>query len=144
MYELTLYFPEYENNELPEREYMWNVLNTLKNEESQHLIKEARKNWSVAKPSNKDDLVEITPEYLKEILETDSQKVNFYFNNTNDNIVHRGLTPFLLRKSTNLKKKVKNQNKFSTEFPAINKKNDDSDINEDEKLDKDIHHIETI
>ena len=72
--DLAQYFPNYREKELPEREYMWNVIFTLRREASSHLIREARRNRSINNPDNKEDLVEIVPEFLKEIKEIQPQK----------------------------------------------------------------------
>ena len=85
MEDLLEYFPNYSKNELPNRDYLWSVLATLRGEATEHLIKQAIEHRSISTDVNKDELVEISPQILKEIKSVSAQKskkeifiINFY------------------------------------------------------------------
>ena len=59
--ELNAYFPDYRDNELPEREFMWGVISTIIPEETIKLISDARISRGVKKEENQDELVEVDP-----------------------------------------------------------------------------------
>ena len=64
------YFPDIGDNHVPDRAFMWTVLGTLKYEACQQLLKDARKARSLETEENKDDLIEIHPEFLERLLAT--------------------------------------------------------------------------
>ena len=68
MTELMLYFPDLEANELPDRDFMWSVLATLREDEVKKLISEARKNRDSGNEEDKQELIEIHPEFLSALL----------------------------------------------------------------------------
>lgn len=69
------YFPDLKEKELPDREFMWNVLNTLKPVTTQTLINDSLKNRGLDNEENQEDMVEIAPEYLEKLMKIASQKV---------------------------------------------------------------------
>ena len=50
------YFPDLKDNEIPDRQYMWKILNTLKPFATKELISNAQKNQSIENEDNIDDL----------------------------------------------------------------------------------------
>ena len=75
MYCVILYLKD---NEVPDRQYMWNILNTLKPFNTKELISNAQKNRSIDNEDNIDDLIEIAPEYLRTLKNMTMIKVIFY------------------------------------------------------------------
>ena len=67
--ELTIYFPTFKDKELPDRSFLWGVLGTLKRDACEQLLAEARAHRGKSSEENKDELIEIHPEFLKKILE---------------------------------------------------------------------------
>ena len=65
--EISEYFPDLKEGELPDRNYMWNVLNTLKPNSTKSIIKAALKNRSIENEGDSDNMIEIAPEYLEKI-----------------------------------------------------------------------------
>ena len=68
MPELMLYFPDLEANELPDSDFMWSVLATLREDEIKKLISEVRKNSDLGNEENKQVLIEIHPKFLSALL----------------------------------------------------------------------------
>ena len=80
--ELNAYFLDYRDNELPEREFIWGVISTIRPEETTKLVSDARKSRGVKKEENQDELVEVDPLLFKEIQSVVMQKgipIYFYF-----------------------------------------------------------------
>ena len=75
--ELSLYFPNYRGNKLPDREFLWNILFILRPNETSQLIIEARGNRSVEKAASSDDLVEIVPDFYELLKKLKPQKSKF-------------------------------------------------------------------
>ena len=65
--ELIKYFPDYADNQLPDRGYMFAILATLKSEVIRSIIKNARKNRAVQNENNEEELVYITKSMYEEI-----------------------------------------------------------------------------
>ena len=72
--ELNEYFPDYPKGELPEREFMWIVLYTLRPDATKFLIKEARDHRSVSSEQNSENLIEIAPQFLAELKHISTKK----------------------------------------------------------------------
>ena len=62
--ELLLYFPDFEDNELLDRAYLWGVLGALREDGWKQLINQARKARIAAEEEDKEDLIEIHPDIL--------------------------------------------------------------------------------
>ena len=75
--ELSLYFPNYRGNKLSDREFLWNILFTLRPNETSQLIIEARGNRSVEKAASSDDLVEIASDFYELLKKLKPQKSKF-------------------------------------------------------------------
>ena len=73
--EISEYFPDLKEGELPDRNYMWNVLNTLKPNSTKSIVKAALKNKSIENEGDSDNMIEIAPEYLEKLLSIGIQKV---------------------------------------------------------------------
>ena len=66
--DLLSYFPDLEVNELPDRDFMWSILTTLREEGVKKLIADARKNRDVSNEENKQELIEIHPDFLNALI----------------------------------------------------------------------------
>ena len=62
------YFPNLEDNELPDRNFMWTILSTLREDEVKKLVKDARKNRDVGNKEDKQEIIAIQPEFLSTLL----------------------------------------------------------------------------
>ena len=69
------------DNEVPDRQFMWNVLDTLRPFTTEELISKAQKNRSVDNEDNIDDLIEIAPEFLRKLKNMTMIKVREVKNN---------------------------------------------------------------
>ena len=76
--DLSWYFPDFREGQLPEREYLWNVLYTLKPNETGQLIKDAREKRNVSSSAPSENLVEIAPDLLQKLKELKPQKRILY------------------------------------------------------------------
>ena len=74
MEEYTVYFPDFAENQLPERDYLIAVISSLNQEATQTIVDEARKIRSVAQEGDSDELVAISSELLEEISGIKQQK----------------------------------------------------------------------
>jgi hypothetical protein len=74
--ELMLYFPDYEEDEFPERDFLYTVISTLQPDVTKKLIQEAREKRSVHKTEDEEELVELDSEIKKEIFGVMAQKSN--------------------------------------------------------------------
>ena len=66
--DLMKYFPEFGENELQDRSFMWGVLFTLRRDEWVKLVDEARKRRCQEEKENKDKLIEIDQDYLNNLM----------------------------------------------------------------------------
>ena len=71
--ELTKYSPDYADNQLPDRKYMFSIIATLKSERIRSIIKNARKSRVVQNENNEEELVYITKSMYEEINEVLTQ-----------------------------------------------------------------------
>ena len=62
------YFPDLNQNELPDRSFLWTILGTLRTNECKQLLEDARKKRSNKTEENKDELIEIAPDFLNKII----------------------------------------------------------------------------
>ena len=77
--DLLEYFQEIEDEELPDHSFMWGVIGILRREAWQKMLKDARKARSLGIDEPKDNLVEIHPQILEELLAVPLQsKSNSY------------------------------------------------------------------
>lgn len=66
--DLVKYFPDAEAGKAPDRSFMWGVLGTLRRDACKALLEDARKNRGKAATEDKNQLIEIDPEFLSKIL----------------------------------------------------------------------------
>ena len=66
--DINQYFLDFRESELPDRQFMWDVLNTVRPRTTQRLIENAIQNRGVDNEEDKDDLIEIAPEYLNKLM----------------------------------------------------------------------------
>ena len=71
--ELSVYFPDYGDHTLPERDYLWTIICSVKPKEAKQLIQDARAKRGVNKKENQ-ELVKITDKMKEEIFNVVSQK----------------------------------------------------------------------
>ena len=67
-------FHDYQNNELPERDFMWGFVSTLRPEDIKHLVDEERNSRSLTNKIYNDELIEMTPEFLAALKEIAHKK----------------------------------------------------------------------
>ena len=65
--ELLKFFPDFNENELLEKDHFYGILTTLYEDEVKQLIANARKARAQVKPESREELVEFDPSILKEI-----------------------------------------------------------------------------
>ena len=66
--DLMKYFQEFDENELPDRSFMWGMLFTLRRDEWVKLVDEARKRRCQEEKENKDEFIEIDQDYLNKLM----------------------------------------------------------------------------
>ena len=64
--ELKVYFPDLDVHQLPNREYMYSILSTLRNYKVKSMILNVRKNRSIDSKEKENDLVFISNEIYEE------------------------------------------------------------------------------
>ena len=70
-----IHFPDYLKDQLPEREFVFAIISTVRPGQLKQLIDAARSQRSVDKVDEKDDAIEITAEIKEAIMQVISQKV---------------------------------------------------------------------
>ena len=101
--ELVMYFPDYEQKQIPDRKLMYSIIGTLRYDELKSMIVGARKNRALKEEKSTDDFVYIQNELYKEIYDVmvHKSKLNIY----RTSIASNGKTAFLVKKSSKLTKK---------------------------------------
>ena len=66
--DLLTYFPDLEEDEVPDRSFMWTILCTLKEETCKTLIDEAREKRSKKSENDNGELVEIHQDFIDQLL----------------------------------------------------------------------------
>ena len=80
--ELSQYFPNLNDGELPEKDYTWTIISTVNPEATSKFIQDAKKYRGSQDLIGQDQLVEFDPALFKEIEEVAAQKgitTNFYY-----------------------------------------------------------------
>ena len=75
--DLNAYFPDLEENEYPEREYLWTIVSTLRSENTKELIKTARNKSTIKERADQNNLIQIDPSIYQEISAIAAQKRRF-------------------------------------------------------------------
>ena len=80
--EICAYFPDFENAEMPDRQFFWSIIVSVRQDATKRMIKVEREKRISGEEEDKDNLVEVHPEILNEISECAAQKRKYYsFNN---------------------------------------------------------------
>ena len=66
--DLLSYYPDLEVNELTDKDFMWSILTTLREEGVKKLIADERKNRDVGNEEDKQELIEIHPDFLNALI----------------------------------------------------------------------------
>ena len=80
--ELSQYFPDYTQKQLPERDYLFAIVSTLKSEELEDLVLEAQKKRSIYEAPEMGDFVEISTTFKEEIDRVLSKKSKCFLSQT--------------------------------------------------------------
>ena len=72
--DLAAYFHDYQNNELPERDFMWGFIFTLRPEDAERLVDEARNSSSLTNNIDNDELIKMAQEFLAALKEITHKK----------------------------------------------------------------------
>ena len=99
--DLLQYFPTYKPGQMTDREYMFLILTTLRNEENNTMIQNSRKNRSAITSNDDKELVYINTQLYNEIKGVSTQKCTL-FNLSNSYLVTKGRAAHLLKRSTKL------------------------------------------
>ena len=75
--DLNACFVDLEENEYPEREYLWTIVSTLRSENTKELIKTARNKRTTKELADQNSLIQIDPSIYQEILAIAAQKCKF-------------------------------------------------------------------
>ena len=70
---LSVYFPDYDEGALPERDYLWTIISSIMPDETKELIQSARKKRGVSKEDSQ-QLVKLTTDMKEEIFGVFRQK----------------------------------------------------------------------
>ena len=65
---LMIYFPDYTESQLPDREFMFAIISTVYPKSLRELVEKAREKRSLKEDADKDELIEIDPEVLNRIM----------------------------------------------------------------------------
>ena len=65
--DLLQYFPDFPENMVPDREYLFTIISTLRGDELKKLIKKSRDSRSLQNEDNQDKMIEITKDIKDEI-----------------------------------------------------------------------------
>ena len=77
---INIYFPDYTDDELPERDYLIAIISTVNTEATQEIIAEAREQRWIQTQDNLDNLVKITTEFKEEIRQINPQRSKYRLN----------------------------------------------------------------
>ena len=72
--DLNAFFTDLEENEYPEREYLWTIVSTLSSENTKELIKTARNKRTTKERADQNSLIQIDPSIYQEISAIAAQK----------------------------------------------------------------------
>ena len=75
--DLNACFVDLEENDYPEREYLWTIVSTLRSENTKELIKTARNKRTTKELADQNSLIQIDPSIYQEILAIAAQKRRF-------------------------------------------------------------------
>ena len=127
--DLSIYFPDYKPNQLPERRFMFSILATFRQNELSSMIKNARDNRAIQKPENDNRLVHIEKKFYNEIQGIMTRKCKTL--QLLKYLVTKGRASHLLRRSANLQAVRKPAKEFELAFDDLHK-NKEEEKNNDE------------
>ena len=132
--ELMQYFPHYNGKSFPERQYMWDILYTLKSHIVADFIKDARRNRGLEKNDDHDQIIKIASHFWDEISTLVMVNGRILLTLSYWSIDSRGRIPYLLKKITKPRKKRENSKHYMANYPGFvymqreeEKGNDDGD-----------------
>ena len=121
--DLIIYFPDYKANQKSERKYMFQLLATLRYEEINRMLTNARKNRELQKESDNKEFIFIQSNMLKEIGSVMARKyetANYYLI-----IVTKGNAAFLLMRSAKLLTSRKPAKEYPLSFDHLQKEDEE-------------------
>ena len=138
--EIMEYFPEYEDNQLPERTFMFTILCTLKGDTMKNTIKTARTNRSANLIEDEMNLISINSILKDELFSLPILKsihlhrILFIFLISHKkfgfsfvNLATKGKANYLLKKGSILKKNRKEPRKFEINVSAFEENKDEEE-----------------
>lgn len=131
--DLAAYFPDLDENKLPERNFMIGILSTLRNKEMRELIKESRKNRSVSNNPDQNELIEMTPLTRDEIMGVFPQKSKLMWIIIPTFIATSGRSHFLLKKGAKLHRNKGVRKKYKADLDKLFKKKDGNNEEEEKE-----------
>ena len=72
---LVQYFPTFQPNQLPDRDFMFSILSTLRYDDLHKMVQNARKHRSIKSPEADDDLIHVWKNLYEEINGVFTQKL---------------------------------------------------------------------
>ena len=91
-----------------QKEYLRTIVSTLRSENTKELIKTLRNKRITKERADQNNLIQIDPSIYQEISTIDAKSVGLNDVVLNKNcIAHKGKVPFLLKKSSALKRNIK-------------------------------------
>ena len=127
--DLIIYFPDYKANQKPERKYMFQLLATLRYEEINRMLTNARKNRALQEEADNNEFVFVQSDMLKEIESVITQKcktANYYLI-----IVTKGNAAFLLKRSAKLITSRKPAKEYPLSFDHLQKEDEEEKKKDD-------------
>ena len=76
--EYNVYFPDFSNSKLPERDYLISIISTINPDATKKLVKATRESRSITQSDDPGNLVEIKSEIIDELRSLNRQKSNYY------------------------------------------------------------------
>ena len=76
--ELMIYFPDYLESQLPDRDYMFSIISTVYPKTLKEIISKARENRAIVNEADDDELIEIDPNIKSLIVNVLEHKSNIY------------------------------------------------------------------
>ena len=135
--ELLKYFLEFVENHLPDRSFLWSILGTLRTKEYRQLLEDARKARSENSKENKEELIEIDPDYLNQIVSAPT-KSHSILKNYFSYYLDKGRVTFLLKSSKQAMKPKKVHKKHEINFRKL-KKNELEEEKKEEEYNQNHH-----
>ena len=127
--DLMVYFPDYKDNQMPDRNYMFQILTTMRYEQVSNMLMNARKNRALQEKVDDNELVFVNKEMMKEIESRMAQKCKFELYLIS--IVTKGNATFLLKRSAKLGICRKPAKKYQLSFENLQKEEEEEKKEDD-------------